>query len=165
MQFFHFLFLVLVVVNPLAQCVDGSHRFIVALLPLLQLCTIHRLPRLQRLDFLLLFRQLLLGLRQLLLGLRQLKLQRRVEHDGRRHRLGLHLRGVDLHRRRRQLAGRAVVVVSGNIRNLAQIGPVVRRVDPLNRADVAASAAILVPASALVPAHESGHLVSVGVLA
>jgi hypothetical protein len=87
-----------------------------------------------------------------------------VEHDGRRHRLGLHLGEVNLHKRRRQLAGRAVVVVSGNIRNLAQIGPVVRRVDPLNRADVAASAAILVPASALVPAHESGHLVSVGVL-
>ena len=55
-------------------------------------------------------------------------------------------------------------MASADIRNLAQIGPVVRRVDPLNRADVAASAAILVPATALVPAHESGHLVSVGVL-
>jgi hypothetical protein len=80
-----------------------------------------------------------------------------VEDDRRRNGFGLHLGEVDL-------AGRAVVVVSGNIRNLAQIGPVVRRVDPLNRADVAASAAILLPTTALVPTHESGHLVSVGVL-
>jgi hypothetical protein len=55
-------------------------------------------------------------------------------------------------------------VASADIRDFKQVGAVVRRVDPLNRADVAASAAILVPATALVPAHESGHLVSVGVL-
>ena len=85
------------ITNPLAQGVDGPHRFIVALLPLLNLCAIHRLPRL--VGFYLL-RQLLLGLRQLLLGLRQLVLQRRVEHDGRRHRLGLHLGEVNLDRRR-----------------------------------------------------------------
>jgi len=40
----------------------------------------------------------------------------------------------------------------------------VRHVDPLNGADVAASAAIVLPATALVPAHEGGRLISVGVL-
>jgi hypothetical protein len=40
----------------------------------------------------------------------------------------------------------------------------VRHVDPLNGADVTAIAAIVLPATALVPTHEGGRLVSVGVL-
>ena len=88
-----------------------------------------------------------------------------MEHDGRRHRLGLHLGEVNLHHGRLRLARRAVVVVASDIRCVRHIRLVVCEIRGLVGTDVVAGTAIDHTATARVSALVNARLVDVRVLA